>query len=856
MRRLHFPVALWFVCSLVTLAPISSARKDLLPAASPGEHAVPDGLSADDWSSIRAAYEAERHAIGATESGHRARNEGQQSDLVFDGRGTEVRPDDGGWSWGLELSSYGWGDCEQLAVEPREARLQGQRLAYEWDERLTEWYVNDPRGLEHGFTVHGRSASAVGSFTLALEIRGGLEPRVSGDGRDVVFAKADGSAALHYAGLVAFDANGSELEASWSTDGASLRLHVDDEGASYPLTIDPVAFQAYLKANYVDADDQFGFAVAASGDRVVVGAPFEDSAAQHSPANQGSSDNSYTDSGAAYVFVRTNGVWSQEAFMKSFWPQPGDNFGISVAIDGDTIAIGARWEDGDGPPAGPYNTPNSGAVFVYERVGGQWVVDTYLKPTVIGAGDQFGRSVAVYGPTIVVGAMFESSDATGVNGDASNDNAQESGAAYVFFDAGSGWAQTAYLKSSNTEAYDYFGYDVDISGGTIVVGAYFEDSSSAGVNGVQTNNGKTNSGAAYVFVQAAAGWWGQQAYLKASNPQVDAFFGYSVAISNNTVAVGARSEHSNATGINGNQNNLLGGYSGAVYVFVRNVSTWSQEAYVKASNSNAVDQFGASVALSGERMIVGAFLEDGGSSGVAGDPQNNSSTDSGAAYYFERSGTTWSQTAYLKASNTNATDWFGHAVALGPDYAVVGATQEDSAFGGVNGFSFDNSASNAGAAYIFDLDFPFGYFCYGDGTTIPCPCGNESTLGAGEGCQNSQVGGAVLYATGSNSVAADDLVFHYYQARPNQPGLIVQGASQIALSFKDGILCTGNPTERVEVIPGAPNGAGSSVTSIVSNGNVLPGQTRYYQFWYRDPQISPCGSGSNLSNGMVTTWKP
>jgi hypothetical protein len=275
---------------------------------------------------------------------------------------------------------------------------------------------------------------------------------------------------------------------------------------------------------------------------------------------------------------------------------------------------------------------------VFVRSGSVWSQQAYLKASNTGAGDNFGTSVAVSGDTAVVGAVREQSNATGVNGNQTDNSANFSGAAYVFVRSGGVWSQQAYLKASNTEVNDMFGSSVAVTGDTAVVGALGEDSSATGVNGNEADNGQPNSGACYVFVRSGS-TWSQQAYLKSSNAGNNDQFGASIAISGDTLAVGAFGENSNATGVNGNQANNSTVFAGACYVFVHSDGSWSQVAYLKASSSDAVDRFGASIAISGDTLVVGAYAEDSSATGVDGDDTDDSALDAGAAYVFDlRSG--------------------------------------------------------------------------------------------------------------------------------------------------------------------------------------------------------------------------
>ncbi len=384
----------------------------------------------------------------------------------------------------------------------------------------------------------------------------------------------------------------------------------------------------------------------------------------------------------------------RQAYAKASNTGADDHFGYSLALDGDTLAIGAPSEDsGVNGNDADNSALDAGAVYVFVRdINGVWALNAYVKPLVPGAGDRFGWSVALSGNRLAVGAPSEDS---GTIGNPGANSAVDAGSAYVFVYDGTTWNQTAYLKAGNVEAGDRFGWSVALSGDTLAVGAPLEDSA---IGLGETDNSASNAGAAYVFHDDGIAWI-QQGYIKASNADAGDDFGISVALSGDTLAVGASGESSL---VSDNPDNNGARTAGAVYVFVRDINgVWAEEDYLKAKTPGAADAFGWSVALDGDTLAVGAPLEDGADTGVGGVQESNGAVDSGAAYVFSRSVTTWVQSAYVKASNTNSGDAFAWRVALSGDTLAVSAPGEDSDARVIDGDQTVNTTTTAGAVYVF-----------------------------------------------------------------------------------------------------------------------------------------------------------
>jgi hypothetical protein len=470
------------------------------------------------------------------------------------------------------------------------------------------------------------------------------------------YVKASNTGATDRFGIslaLSSDGNTLAVGASFEDSGATgvggdeTDNSLAESGAVYVFVRSGMSWsqQAYVKASNTDANDGFGksLALSADGSTLAVGTEFERSSATGIGGNQ--TDNSVLRAGAAYVFTRSGTAWTQQAYVKASNTGGNDFFGhdVELSADGDTLVVSAYGEASNATGINGVESNNSatsaGAAYVFTRSGATWTQQAYIKASNTGANDFFGVAIALSadGNRLAVGARQEDSGATGIDGDQGN-AAGNAGAVYIFDRSMGTWSQQVYIKASNTDINDAFGWSVAISGDgdTLAVGAQREASSATGIDGNQSDNSIMYAGAVYVF-RRAAGVWSQQAYIKASNTDVTDVFGDVVALSadGNTLAVGAQFESSNATGIDGNQADNSAPSSGAVYVFRRTVATWQQQAYVKASNTAAGAAFGYGVSLSsaGNTLAVSAYQEGSASTGVNGD-QSDAANFSGAAYVF------------------------------------------------------------------------------------------------------------------------------------------------------------------------------------------------------------------------------
>lgn len=462
----------------------------------------------------------------------------------------------------------------------------------------------------------------------------------------------------------------------------------------------------YFKASNTGAGDEFGLDVSLSADGTTLAVGAKNESSDADGINGDENNNDAASAGTVYVYVKSAGSWSKQAYIKASVSTAGDNFGaaVSLSADGNKLAVGAPLQN------------NSGRVHVFTRSGSVWSEQDILMAEFPGGGDFFGNVISLSddGSTLAVGAPGEDSTASGLgsNGaDGQLDGASLSGAAYIFTENAGSWVQQEYFKSENSDGDDLFGSSVSLSadGNTFAVGAIGEASDSTGIAS-SPNNNAADAGAVYVFSRNGNTWM-QQEYIKPDNTGDGDNFGTSVSLSDdgNTLAVGAIVEDSVATGIDGNGADDSADGAGAAYVFTRGGAIWTQQAYIKASNTDAGDNFGRSISLSadGNLLAVGAEKEQSSATGINGNQNDNSITGggngAGAAYVYIRNTGTWSQRAYVKASNSGDNDFYGTSLALSADgeTLAVGADTEDSNAVNIGGDASNNGALGSGAIYLY-----------------------------------------------------------------------------------------------------------------------------------------------------------
>jgi hypothetical protein len=388
-------------------------------------------------------------------------------------------------------------------------------------------------------------------------------------------------------------------------------------GVSGKCTFVPVE-QAKLTGSSTIANDRFGSSLGVDGSTFVSGAPFSSVRTQFA--------------GAAYVYTLLGTAWLQQATLTASDAALVDFFGNAVDVDGDTIVVGAYGSN--------TGFTDAGAAYVFTRTGTTWTQQAKLVAPDPNPDDRFGYSVAVDGDTIVIGSPFSDPGGT-----------LEAGAAYVFTRTGTAWSQQAKLTAADAGAADLFGTSLALDGDTLIAGAPTDDDAG------------TDSGAAYSFTRTA-GIWSQQGKLVAADAQAGDYFGYSLSLAGDTLAVGAPFDDD------------LGVDSGSVYLDSRAAGVWGQHAKLLASDGAAGNRFGHAVGFGNLSLVIGSP-----SSATVG-------PESGAAYVFSQSAGTWTELATLLPADIAVGDQFGAAVAVGINI-VIGANLDD------------NPGNNSGSAYVF-----------------------------------------------------------------------------------------------------------------------------------------------------------
>ena len=635
-------------------APVAPAA--VTRAASGGELArLPSAARGPVSTALGAAQAAYR--VSGVAGAYVASNPAQHLTASFTRAGVSLRS--GGLHLNLSLSSVGYGRALH-AVAPVTPTASGNRADYDHGG-VREWYGNGPLGIEQGFTVAAPpSPRRSGSLTLSMALSGDARSLSLTAGGRALSASRPGGPSLSYGALSVADAHGRLLHSWLSLSSGHLLLHVADRGAHYPLRIDPFVQVEELTGGPEELESlgeplvptaraALGFSVAmsADGNTALVGAPNDDGF-----------------NGAAWVFTRSSGLWSQQGPKLTAGEAEGEGsaaeqcsettseeeecaFGKSVALsaDGNTALIGGPKEPG---PCGTSEgiCSGRGAAWVFIRSGSAWTLQSKLT----GGAEQRGTSR--FGHSVALSADGNTAAVGGPAGLAGH------GAVWVFTRSGSAWSQQGPMLSGGEEAGEsHIGASIALSGdgNTVLTGGPGDDS---------------YAGAAWLFTRSEGSWTQQGTKLTGGGEEVGAgHFGFSVALSGDgqTALIGARKDASG---------------QGSAWVFTLTGDSWAQQGpkLTGEGESGEEAQFGSGVALSadGDVALIGA---------------PHASSDKGAAWLYIRSGGSWTSAQKLTSSAESATPpskgAFGTSVALRSDgeTALVGAPDEQRMAGGAWAFA-------------------------------------------------------------------------------------------------------------------------------------------------------------------------
>ncbi len=586
--------------------------------------------------------------------------------------------------------------------------------------------------------------------------------------------------------------------------GLVTTLALSGAAHALPQDVDATVLQRLVASNGFDGD-RFGCALAVDGDTLVIGARRATGA--------------FGATGAAYVFEFDGTNWNETQRLFQVGGSALDEFGCAVAISGDTIAVGAK----DADPLGN----SSGEVVVFERTGATFTAVTTLTAKQGVALDRFGSSVSLENDTLVVGTPGD------------DDLAVNAGSVHVFKRTGGGWVHADELHANGGALGDELGTCVAISAGRIAASAPNADA------GLQMNTGEVR------LFTASGRVWKEEARLVAPDATISAAFGTSLALSADRLVAGAtRAERDNEL-------------TGAAYLFEHDVTQgWSTGTKLMASDGSDLESAGWSVALTDAHVAMGAEapLHAVGAGSLA----------EGAAYLFDLDSTGPRERAKLLPDVLQATPAgrFSAALALQGETMFIGAPRD-----------LEGLMRTGSVQVVSVKPSPYHAYCLGDTSTAPgcavCPCGNDAHASSGGGCDNALRWSATLDVQGRSSTSADTLRLDVRGATPNSFAVLMVGAQQLPFDpaqpcpighgvgsiLLDGLRCVGAPVRRLgaratngvgaagSTLPGW-GGADGPVGGLLAATQFAPGQTRYFQVFYRTDPMQGCGRGQNTTNGL------